>query len=126
MPKLRSIHSDLQLYISARVSISLATVGEILRRVRQCGVGYPLPAEISAAGLYVRPMVPITDQMTGEILQAAILVGCWAPLTSPIAKLKATLSQGLPNWIDSHVRYWLAVDLPDRIRNSCSNPTKTL
>lgn len=37
--------------IARVVSISPTTVGEVLRRAKQCGVGYPLPAGMSEAGL---------------------------------------------------------------------------
>lgn len=50
---LRLCHEDGRSHreIARLVSISPTTVGEVLRRAKQCGVGYPLPAGLSETGL---------------------------------------------------------------------------
>jgi len=170
--------------IARVVSVSPTTIGEILRRAKQCGINYPPPAGMTEAGLeaqfyppaapsgltrpepdwpavhrelrgkgvtldllwqdykaehpdgyrysgfcahyrkwagrlsvslrqthvpgeklfvdYAGPTVSITDPMTGEIRQAAIFVAVLG--ASNYTYCEATWSQGLPDWIGSHVR----------------------
>lgn len=190
---MRKIVEVLRLYHEGRrshreiarvVSTSPTTVGEILRRAKQCGLTYPLPAAMSEQALearlyppaapsrlprpepdwpavhrelrrkgvtlellwqehkaehpdgyrysgfcahyrqwvgrlpvslrqthapgeklfidYAGPTVPITDPMTGEIRQAAIFVAVLG--ASSYTYCEATWSQGLADWIGSHVR----------------------
>ena len=44
--------------IARVVSISPTTVGEILRRAKQCGLGHPLPAGMSEIGLEAKLYPP--------------------------------------------------------------------
>lgn len=189
--------------IARIVSTSPTTVGEILRRAKQCGITYPLPAGTSEMGLeamlyppaapssltrpepdwpavhrelrrkgvtldllwqehkaehpdgyrysgfcahyrqwagrlplsmrqthapgeklfidYTGPTVPITNPMTGEILQAAIFVAVLG--ASNYTYCEATWTQSLPDWIGSHVRTFehfngvTALLVPDNLKS---------
>lgn len=85
---------------------------------------------------YAGPTVAITDPLTGEIRQAALFVAVLG--ASNYTYCEATWSQGLPDWIGSHVRAFEffggmpAVLVPDNLKSgvnkACSydpqlNPT---
>lgn len=75
---------------------------------------------------YVGPTVPIVDPMTGEIRQAAIFVAVLG--ASNYTYCEATWSQGLPDWIGSHVRTLEhlggvpALLVPDNLKSGVTKP----
>jgi transposase len=53
---------------------------------------------------YAGMAVPWIDPQTGEIHEAQIFVGCLG--ASQFTFVEATATQGIPDWIQSHVRMW--------------------
>jgi len=69
---------------------------------------------------YAGMTVPWLDPTTGEIHEAQIFVGALG--ASQFTFVEATATQGLPNWIQSHIRMWeyfggvSAIVVPDNLK----------
>lgn len=70
---------------------------------------------------YAGPTIPVTDPLTGEIRQASLFVAVLG--ASNYTYCEATWSQGLPDWIGSHVRAFEffggvpAILVPDNLKS---------
>nr|VFK63116.1 MAG: Integrase core domain-containing protein [Candidatus Kentron sp. TUN] len=78
---------------------------------------------------YVGQTVPVVDRNTGEIRQAQIFVAVLG--ASNYTFSEATWTQGLPDWISSHIRAFHYLDgcpevvVPDNLRAAVSKAIAT-
>lgn len=77
---------------------------------------------------YAGPALPITDPKTGEVKEAQIFVAVLGASNYTFAE--ATLTQGLPDWIGSHIRCFAFLGgvprlvVPDNLKSAVTSPCR--
>jgi transposase len=77
---------------------------------------------------YCGATVPVVDAVSGEVREAQIFVAVWG--ASNYTYAEATWSQGLPDWVESHVRAFefaggvTELVVPDNLKSGVSRPCR--